>query len=240
MLKLVTAPTFKLLAAERSRAGLVRRETVPVVAIVKATIEAVEPVDDRTLRFVISTGAVDRDQDQINQAGWALTHYQRNPVVLWAHQADEAPIGKAVEVALRDDRLTAAVQFLPPDTYGAASARADAIYRLALDGYLSASSVGFRPIKWDFTDDKDRGAENWWPGIDFHEQELVEFSIVAVPANPEALIEQPSSAVPAPSVAVSAAQVAATGRERRRRAATVAEIVSRAMAGLQPRGSFRT
>ena len=39
--------------------------------------------------------------------------------------------------------------------------------------------------------DKDRGADDWFPGIDFEEQELVELSIVTVPANPEALVDAP-------------------------------------------------
>ena len=56
------------------------------------------------------------------------------------------------------------------------------------DGFLSATSVGFRQLTWDFTEDEERGADDWWPGIVFHTQELVEFSIVTVPANPEALI----------------------------------------------------
>ena len=44
--------------------------------------------------------------------------------------------------------------------------------------------VGFRPLVWSFSKDKTRRG-----GIDFHEQELMEFSIVSVPANSEALME---------------------------------------------------
>ena len=87
-----------------------------------------------------------------------------------------------------DNRLFSSVQFLP-DGYGKASELADTVYRMAADGYLSATSVGFRPLEWDFSTDKDRGADDWMPGIDFHQQELVEFSLVTVPSNPEALIE---------------------------------------------------
>jgi phage head maturation protease len=65
------------------------------------------------------------------------------------------------------------------------------VYRLARGGFLAATSVGFRPLKWEYTTDKERGADDWFPGIDFEEQELVEFSIVTVPANPEALMEPP-------------------------------------------------
>ena len=44
-------------------------------------------------------------------------------------------------------------------------------------------SVGFAPIKFKFTSDPERKF-----GIDFIEQELLEFSIVPVPANPDAVI----------------------------------------------------
>ena len=36
------------------------------------------------MRFVISTGAVDRDGDTIDPKGWDLTAYRRNPTVLLA------------------------------------------------------------------------------------------------------------------------------------------------------------
>jgi hypothetical protein len=52
------------------------------------------------------------------------------------------------------------------------------------DGFLKATSVGFQPLKYAFTDDPQRRF-----GIDFLEQELIEFSLVTVPANAEALIE---------------------------------------------------
>ena len=49
--------------------------------------------------------------------------------------------------------------------------------------FLKATSVGFAPIKFKFTSNPDRQF-----GIDFIEQELLEFSIVPVPANPDAVI----------------------------------------------------
>jgi HK97 family phage prohead protease len=54
----------------------------------------------------------------------------------------------------------------------------------------SATSVGFNPIKFAFTDDPQRCY-----GIDFLEQELLEFSCVPVPANADALIEARNAGV---------------------------------------------
>lgn len=58
----------------------------------------------------------------------------------------------------------------------------DQVYQLVKAGYLNAASVGFLPTKWSFSDDPGRRL-----GIDFEEQELLEFSIVSVPANAGAL-----------------------------------------------------
>ena len=160
----------------------------------------------------------------IDVRGWQLDNFARNPVVLWAHRAEDPPIGKAIDFGRDDHRLFSAVQFLPLG-YGKAGEFAEMIYRMAADGYISATSVGFRPIKWDFTADKDRGGDDWFPGIDFQEQELVELSIVAVPSNPDALIEPGADdsdtapvIVPAP-VQVLQMEISRDRRRRRARAA---------------------
>jgi HK97 family phage prohead protease len=176
---------FKTLAAARTKAGLIR--TTPLAGVRKGMVDVVQTIDNRTLRFTISTAAVDRDLDTVAVAGWQLDNFVRNPVVLWAHRADEPPIGKTIDIGRDDNRLHAAVQFLPGEGYGKASDVAEMIYRMVADGYLSATSVGFRPLKWDFNPERDNG--DFFPGIDFLEQELVELSICPVPSNPDALIE---------------------------------------------------
>jgi HK97 family phage prohead protease len=182
---LVSATQFKTLNRGRDckRAGL---------GIRKQMISPAEQVggDVRALRFTISTGSVDREQDAISVRGWDLTNFRRNAVVLWGHDASRLPIGRAFDVKIDGDALKASVEFIPADT-PEGGAFAESVYRLARGGFLAATSVGFRPTKWDYTDDEARGASDWFPGIDFEEQELVELSIVTVPANPEALIEAP-------------------------------------------------
>lgn len=189
-MQFVTPRTFKMFHVKHSPLGLPMRlkDTTVDAGVRKFEVDTVEKLGDRTIGFTISTGAVDRDMDTINVRGWHLENFRKNPVVLWSHRADELPIGKVVDLGRDDRRLHAAVKFLPGG-YGAASDLADCIYRMSSDGYLSATSVGFKPIKWDFTDDEERGGDGWFPGIDFAEQELVELSVVCVPSNPEALID---------------------------------------------------
>ncbi|HWX48135.1 MAG TPA: HK97 family phage prohead protease [Roseomonas sp.] len=158
----------------------------------KAAVSTVSGVQDRTVRFVISTAGVDRDLDTVALEGWDLTAYRRNPVVLWGHDADELPIGKCTEIGVSDGALRAAVEFVPADM-PVVGDRAEAVLRMCRDGFLSATSVGFRPLEWKITEDPERGAEDWMPGFDFLRQELMEFSIVSIPANPEALMEEPGA-----------------------------------------------
>lgn len=136
--------------------------------------------DSREVQFTISTGSVDRMGDTIDPKGWVLDTYRKNPVVLWAHDASLLPIAKADKVWIEGDSLKAIATFVPKATLRFA----DTVLELIKGGFLSATSVGFIPLKWAFADDKTRGY-----GIDFQQQELLEFSIVPVPANAEALIE---------------------------------------------------
>ena len=127
---------------------------------------------DRVRRFVISTPGVDRDNDTIDAQGWLLDNYKRNPVVLWAHDYSQLPLGKALDVRVEGRRLVSEAEF-------AEHPLADTVLKLIDGGFLRATSVGFKPVR--FERNVERG------GIDFKEQELLEFSVVPVPANPEAV-----------------------------------------------------
>ena len=134
--------------------------------------------DKRSVTFTITTGAVDRDNDTINVDGWDLKSYLKNPVVLFAHRSDLPPVAKATSVVKTAGALRATTEFLPAGIYPLA----DQVYEMVKRGFLRATSVGFRPKRDKFSWNEERG------GIDFEEQELLEFSVVPVPSNPEALL----------------------------------------------------
>lgn len=138
----------------------------------------VKDVGQRTLRFTISTNSLDRDGDTINPEGWDLSNYASNPVVLWAHDYRALPVARAMKVWATGTRLMADAKFAEPELYPFA----DTVYRMYKEGFLSAVSVGFLPKKWAFAEGDDRY------GVDFQEQELLEFSCTPVPSNPEALV----------------------------------------------------
>jgi HK97 family phage prohead protease len=204
-----------------------RKVVTTGLAVRKQMIGPAETLDNdtRTLRFTISTDCVDRERDKIAISGWELSNYKRNAVVLWGHDPSRLPIGRAFDVAVRDGALKASVEFIPADTPEGGQF-AESVYRLARQGFLNATSVGFRPIKWDYTDDPERGADDWFPGIDFDAQELVELSIVTVPANPEALIED-APAVPGGEVASDLPPTGDDNLDHANMAATIAAMKAR-------------
>lgn len=142
---------------------------------VKASAE-----NPRQLTFTISSESVDRMGDTIAVDGWQLDAYKKNPVVLWAHDSGGLPVAKSPRVWKERPKLRAETLFTSPGL----SAFNDTVLEMYKGGFLSATSVGFVPLKYAFTDDPKRRF-----GIDFLEQELLEFSLVPVPANADALIE---------------------------------------------------
>lgn len=142
--------------------------------------------DDRSLIFTISTATVDRMGDTIAVDGWKLDSFRKNPVVLWGHDASSLPVARASKVWIEGGKLKADAQFTPP---GMARFN-DTVFDMLKAKFLNATSVGFQPLKYAFTDDPQRRF-----GIDFLEQELLEFSVVSIPANPEALVEARSAGI---------------------------------------------
>lgn len=136
--------------------------------------------ESRKIRFVFSDGSIDRAGDSIDPAGWQTETFVKNPVALWAHDSFSPPIGRASGVGPFGSKLMGDIEFMSADI----SPFADSIYRMIKAGYVKAVSVGFIPLSWCFSKDKDRPY-----GIDFTKQELLEISVCPVPCNPNALQE---------------------------------------------------
>lgn len=213
-------PNAKRWSAESPQAG-----TAPISDVVlrKDFFGPAVVAEDDTILFTLSTPTVDRDQDTVSLSGWDLEAFKRNPVVLWAHDQRSPPIGRCTEISVTATALVGRVKFVPEDM-PVVGPLAEMARRMVLEGFLSAVSVGFRPVEFAFTDDPARDGDGWFPGIDFQRQELLEFSIVPVPANAEALVdptvrEEPSAPAPEtpnPALAEAAAESVRRKAERRR------------------------
>jgi HK97 family phage prohead protease/HK97 family phage major capsid protein len=134
-----------------------------------------EPVIDR--EFVLSDETQDRMGDIIVSTGWQLENFQKNPVALFNHNPN-LPIGTWSDVHVKDGKLRGKLNLLAEGKV----ARIDEIRALIDAGILKAVSVGFAPLEYEAMK-----ADDPFAGQRFKRQELVETSVVTVPANPNAL-----------------------------------------------------
>lgn len=149
----------------------------------KLFTHAVKSIDEETRQatFVISTDEKDRMGEVVEQS-WDLENYKKNPIVLFGHDPSKPGyvLGKATEIVADKDgdkNITlGTVQFAEEGT----SQDADTVWKLVKQGILRTVSVGFIPHtfkKLDEDGETDVLADN----------ELLEFSIVPIPANPSAV-----------------------------------------------------
>jgi HK97 family phage prohead protease len=128
--------------------------------------------------YVLSDETPDRMGDIIESGGWDLRSFKSNPIALFGHKSD-FPIGRWRNVGVnKDKQLRGHLELAPEGT----SPRIDEIRALVKAGILRAVSVGFKPLDTAPLNHKDP-----FGGQRFSKQELVECSLVAVPANPNAL-----------------------------------------------------
>lgn len=144
-----------------------------------APIETPKDQGGRTKRFVISNESEDRMGDVIMTNGWQFRNFETNPIVLWAHQSRELPIGTAAIVS-EQSRTLADISFASADE----NPFAESVFRLVNAGIIRATSVGFRALappepRFDAAGD--------WVGFKFIAQELLELSVCNIPALPSAL-----------------------------------------------------
>jgi len=131
----------------------------------------VDKENNKLLGVIGSTGVIDRHGESVNPMGWQIDNYQKNPVILYGHDYSTLPVGKAERVYVEDNSLKFDIKF-------ADTSFAKDVFNLFADKILNAFSVGFIPKKFGVS-----GQDAY----DIMEQELLELSVVTVPANPEAL-----------------------------------------------------
>jgi len=155
-------------AAETLHKYLATPEVIGILSKTKAATDG----DAGTFKVIVSTDTKDRQGEIVNQEGWDLSAYTKNPVVLWAHKYDQLPIGMCTAIKTENGQLVAEGKFAPAD----ANPFAQQVRKLYDLGMLNAVSVGFIPTEMD---EKDQTKTS--------KQEMLEFSFVPVPANAEAL-----------------------------------------------------
>jgi len=152
--------------------------------------------DTRSFSAVGSTGNPDRVADVIDQNGWVLENFEKNPVGMWAHNYSMLPIFRVTDLEIKP---RAKKMFFRPsfDDYEFA----DAVYNSYKKKFMRGFSVGFLPLDYEPRDinemtDEERKRAGWWGGMNYKVQELLEISAAPIPMHPEALAGIKSMGVP--------------------------------------------
>lgn len=142
--------------------------------------------ESRTVTFIASDDTRDSAGTVLNQDNWDLTRFNKNGVIGYQHKVyggwddtdnPDNVIGKGAAY-IEDKKLMVDITFEPAEI----NPLAEKIYQKIMFGSLRAVSVGFLPIgrgKFGEGDDSDT--------YYFAGQQLLEVSVVNIPANPNAL-----------------------------------------------------
>lgn len=127
--------------------------------------------------MIASTPAVDRDRDRVMPKGANITNFEKNPVLIFGHNYAEpwAVIGRAADVTIGHGDIRFRPELRQPANDNDPMTIVQALWD---QGLLKAASIGFNPVQYE---------KNEHGGRDFTEWELLEISLVPVPANQEAL-----------------------------------------------------
>ncbi|ASY68883.1 phage major capsid protein [Sinorhizobium fredii] len=157
------------------------------------TVKAVEE-EQRIIRGIATTPSPDRVGDIVEPMGVQF----KNPMpLLWQHRADK-PVGTVTFDKPTKDGITFEAKLAKIDEPGTLKDRIDEAWQSVKAGLVSAVSIGFRALEYSFMDTG---------GIRFTESEVMELSLVTIPANAEATISQIKS--------IDAPMLAASGKESR-------------------------
>ena len=134
----------------------------------RASADAADP-----FLFVASSEGLNRKNLILDQSGWVLGGFKRNPIALWNHDQG-SPIGTWENLEIKGNQMMARLKLAVRGT----SELVDTIWSLVEQKILKAASVGFMPLDYDIQKDG---------SIKVKKMELREISLVSVPADANAL-----------------------------------------------------
>lgn len=138
------------------------------------TVKAVED-DRRVIKGIATTPTPDRVGDIVEPLGVSF----KNPMpLLWQHNHDK-PVGKVRFDAPTKDGIAFEAELPTVEEAGTLRDRIEEAWQSVKHGLVSAVSIGFRPIEYNYLEAG---------GIRFEKSEVFELSLVTIPAQPDAVI----------------------------------------------------
>jgi HK97 family phage prohead protease len=133
--------------------------------------DSAKALGDGQFEAVITTSSMDRHNENIVTDGIETDTYMQNPVVLYGHDYFGLPIGKTTKLTKMKNKIKVVFQ-LAVQEYEFAST----VAKMIESGYLNAVSIGGKVLEW---------SEDYKSIL---KMEMLEYSVVSIPANSEALI----------------------------------------------------
>ena len=130
--------------------------------------------DLRMIKGTATTPSPDRLGDVVEPLG---VKYKNPLKLLWQHKHDQ-PIGEVIFKTPTSKGIDFEARIAKTDTPGTLKARLDEAWESVKLGLVSAVSIGFKALDFAFLKD----------GIHFKESEVIELSLVTIPANAETTI----------------------------------------------------
>ena len=146
--------------------------------------------ESRKVTFVASDGTRDTAGTVLNQEGWDLERFNANGIIGYQHKVyggwddtdnPDNVIGKG-HAYLEDGKLMVDIEFEPKEI----NELAEKVYQKILFGSLNAVSVGFLPIGKGAWGKGEEGPGEERETYYYAGQELLEISVVNIPANANA------------------------------------------------------
>lgn len=132
-------------------------------------------------RFILSDSSENSYGYHVLSEGIDLTRFKANPVMFYNHDRFNMPIGRWENIAVEDGKLQADAVFDKKDELGATVAQKVA------DGFLNATSIGFKALAVEIRDEALGESDKVRKKMYVTKSELMEVSIVDIPANRNAV-----------------------------------------------------
>ena len=144
---------------------------------------------DDAIIGVISTATMDRDNEILDPKGADLSDYNKNRTVCWAHGYGEMPVGTNMWLKIKKTiGIIAKTIFAPAPELYRGDWFPDTVKHMMKTGHLRSFSVGFVPLEYEDIELKE--GDNPLTALRriYTKWLLLEYSIVPVPSNPDALM----------------------------------------------------
>jgi len=135
---------------------------------------------ERTVVAWASKPVIDRHNEMITWNAWDTKAFEKNHVLLVAHNYAGLPAGKVQWLKKTKEGLKFKAEF-------AETALGDELFYLYANDFMNAFSVGFIPKKWVDGESLEKGDDGYGADVIYTKAELLEISCVTVPACSEAL-----------------------------------------------------